>query len=82
MYRALAGSKVPLTVAELVRAQNRGTLALVERKLAALGHDFELHTTIGSDGILRYQLGAFKGFVGQEDHSRHEYVAKFRQRVS
>jgi DNA (cytosine-5)-methyltransferase 1 len=82
VYRALVSSDRPLSIAELLRAQNEGGLGLVERKLAAIRHDFTVETTVGSDGVERYRLGEFKGFVGQQDHARQQYLAAFRNRVS
>lgn len=82
VYRALATSKVPLTMADLTRAQNENSLAAVERQLANLRHDFVLETETGPDGQETYRLGAFKGFTGQEEHSRHQYLVTNRAQVS
>lgn len=82
VYRALANSRQPLSLNELLSAQQEDSLAAVERKLAALKHDFELEALAGSDGTVRYKLGAFKGFTGQADHARHTYIAKSRSRIS
>lgn len=82
VYRALATSSEPLSVEQLIIAHNEGSQAAVERYLSALRRDFVLDRTIGDDGIVRYQLGDFKGFTGQEDHWRHEAVVGFRNRVS
>lgn len=82
VYRALASSARPLSLDELLVAQQADSLAAVERKLAAIKHDFELEVLEGQDGALRYKLGAFKGFTGQRDHSRHAFVAEKRNRVS
>lgn len=81
VYRALARSPRPLSLAELVDAFNEGSTAAVQQRLAAIGRDFELQT-VEIDGIERYLLGEFKGFTGQADHWRHELVAKHRNRVS
>jgi DNA (cytosine-5)-methyltransferase 1 len=82
VYKALASSPVPLTFDDLVRAHNELASAVVEQRLAALRQDFELETIEGSDGVLRYRLGSFKGFTGQKDHSRHEFFVQHRNRVS
>jgi len=82
VYRALSLSSQPLSLEELVRAQTSDGLATVERKLAALGHDFDLEATYDANGKVHYQLGSFKGFTGQRDHARHDYVARHRGRVS
>ena len=82
IYRALASSTRPLSLEELLAAHEEDGLAAVERKLAAIKHDFELEVRESRDGTLRYKLGAFKGFTGQSDHSRHAFVANSRNRVS
>lgn len=82
IYRALANSRRPLSLNELLAAQREDSLAAVERKLAAIKHDFELEVLVGPDGTMRYKLGAFKGFTGQIEHSRHAFVATSRNRIS
>ncbi|MCW3493893.1 DNA cytosine methyltransferase [Microbacterium sp. SSM24] len=82
VYKALASSTRPLSLGELLTAQQEDSLAAVERKLAAIKHDFELDVSQDEDGTMRYKLGAFKGFTGQHDHSRHAFVAENRHRVS
>lgn len=82
VYRALASSTRPLSLDELLAAQHEDSLAAVERKLVAIKHDFELEALPGVDGMVRYKLGAFKGFTGQTEHARHAYVANSRSRIS
>lgn len=82
IYRALARTQNPMTLMELVDAQNEGSIPTIERKLAALSQDFELEILEGEDGVARYRLGDFKGFVGQTDHIRHQYLQAHRDRVS
>ncbi len=82
VYRALASASGALTFEDLVKAHNEGSSAAVERKLAALAHDFELEILEDRSGKTRYRLGAFKGFTGQADHLRHEFVAQHRNRIS
>ncbi|MEV7619134.1 DNA (cytosine-5-)-methyltransferase [Microbacterium sp. NPDC089321] len=81
VYRALATSERPLSLAELIDAYNEGSEAAVQQRLAAIGRDFELRR-IDDNGVERYLLGQFKGFTGQADHWRHEIVTRFRNRVS
>lgn len=81
VYRALAKSAHPLSLAELVEVYNEGSEVAVQQRLAALQRDFELEV-IDDDGTQRYRLGDFKGFTGQSNHWRHEAVAKFTSRVS
>jgi DNA (cytosine-5)-methyltransferase 1 len=82
VYRALANASDALSLADLVRAHNEGSAASVERKITALSHDFNLEVLTDSSGVTRYRLGAFKGFTGQQDHVRHDFVAQHRNRVS
>lgn len=82
VYRALAGAAEALSLTDLVRAHNEGSVASIERKITALAHDFDLEVLTDSTGVTRYRLGAFKGFTGQQDHLRHDFVAQHRNRVS
>ncbi|WP_244907415.1 DNA cytosine methyltransferase [Arthrobacter woluwensis] len=81
VYKALARTREPLSLEDLVKFYNEGGTAAVQRSLTALKRDFELHV-VEDDGIERYVLGDFKGFTGQSDHHRHEYFANHRNRVS
>lgn len=82
VYRALADASNALSMSDLVRAHNEKSVASVERKITALSHDFDLEVLKDSSGETRYRLGAFKGFTGQRDHMRHDFVAQHRNRVS
>lgn len=82
VYRALSLSKDGLTLSQLVSAYNSDSEASVQRRLAALRQDFDLEETTLSSGEIRFRLRGFNGFVGQEDHRRHDFVRKQRQRVS
>lgn len=82
IYRALSASSTALSLSELVRAQNEDTIATVEKKITALSHDFELEVLTDGDGVSRYRLGAFKGYTGQQDHVRHDFLTQHRNRVS
>ena len=53
----------------------------LERRIANLSRDFEVEIKQTKSGV-SYRIGEFKGFVGQEDHERHDYIAAFRSRVS
>ena len=81
VYRALARSHTPLSLAELVDANNAGSTAAVQQRLAAIGRDFEL-LRVDDNGVERYILGDFRGFTGQSDHWRHEVMARARNRIS
>lgn len=82
VYRALSASETALSLTDLVRVHNEDSIVAVERKITALAHDFELEILEGDNGVTRYRLGDFKGFTGQRDHMRHDFVAQHRNRVS
>jgi DNA (cytosine-5)-methyltransferase 1 len=56
------------------RARAYGDTRPVERRLRDLSRDFTIEQRTVA-GEVRYRLGPFKGFVGQEDHHRHEHFA-------
>lgn len=82
IYKALANATGYVTLEHLHNLVDpSNTQAVIERKLAALSHDFEIdvrNTTSGTS----YRLGKFKGFTGQRDHERHLYMEKHRGRIS
>lgn len=82
VYRALSRSANGLTLSELVSEVNLDTEAMVQRSLTALRSDFDLLEVEESPGNIRFRLGEFRGFVGQQDHGRYEFVSKQRNRVS
>ncbi len=61
IYKALASSARPLSLDELLVAQQEDSLAAVERKLAAIKHDFELEVLHGQDGTLSLQARRIQG---------------------
>lgn len=81
LYKALslADDFVPLSTLQSALSQYSGDS--VERRLSALARDFDVEIALTSDGPA-YRLGQFKGFIGQSDHQRHEYLKKNRHRVS
>lgn len=81
VYRALASTDDFVSLDRLIASMNEFSGASVERRLAILAQDFELEIRTTPGGTA-YKLGPFKGFTGQEDHSRHESFAKHRSRVS
>lgn len=81
VYRALARSDRPMSLADLVDVHNDGSTAAVQQRLTAIGRDFEL-LRVDADGVEHYVLGDFKGFTGQIDHWRHDVVTQHRNRVS
>lgn len=86
VYRILLGSTRSLTAEQIMERLVKANAAMeqpeVERRLNHLGHDFELVTAERSNGDLAYKLGAFKAFVGQEDHQRHDLFSQNRSKIS
>jgi DNA (cytosine-5)-methyltransferase 1 len=73
IYKALRDRGDYMTKAQILRAA-RLVLdeAELERRISLLSRDFGIETEETSSGVLRYRLGAFRAFVGQDDHLRHE----------
>lgn len=81
VYRVLRDSGDFLTAGRILELAEGIDAQVVNKRLANLAHDFVVEVKETSDGTA-YKLGQFKAFVGQDDHQRHEYIAKFRGRVS
>lgn len=81
VYRALAVADGFVSIDNLIAATTEFSRQTVEQRVAALSRDFELEVIEGPDGVA-YRLGAFRGFVGQSEHGRHEYFATQRSRIS
>lgn len=82
IYRALSLSEEGLTLADLVKEQNKDSEAKVQQYLSALKNDFDLQEVIDETGQTRFKLGEFRGFVGQQDHQRHDFFLTQKQKVS
>jgi DNA (cytosine-5)-methyltransferase 1 len=82
VYVVLRDAAVPLTAGEIVE-RSRGLVrpALLERRIALLARDFEVIESVDR-GVRTYELGDFKGFVGQADHERHMAYATARNTIS
>lgn len=81
VYRILRDSAGYLTEARILEQAGGLDAHAIGQRLANLAHDFVIKTKETPDGTA-YRLGQFKAFVGQDDHQRHDYIAKFRSRVS
>lgn len=81
LYRALKDTDAHLTLDHLRAVTGNVTLSELERRLSHLGEDFDLDVRTVR-GEYRYKLARFRGFVGQDDHDRHEAFAKARSRIS
>lgn len=53
----------------------------LDRRISILSQDFEVIKEERSTGLF-YKLGNFKGFVGQDEHARHEYFKTNKSKVS
>lgn len=82
IYRALRESGEFLTQKQLEKAVGRSLESYeLERAISALSRDFAMEIRNGSSATA-YRLGTFKGFVGQDDHLRHEMFLKHRSKIS
>lgn len=81
VYRALASADEFVSLQRLVQIMSRTTTATIEQHLAMLAQDFVLEVRV-TDRTTSYKLGGFKGFTGQRDHTRHQYMQSYRSRVS
>ncbi len=82
VYQALARAERPLTLSQLLKAEQVGDESIIERKITELKKDFEVEVIVGADKVTRYRLGEFRGYTGQESHARNDYIATHRNRVS
>ena len=53
----------------------------LDRRISILSQDFEVVKENRPAGLF-YRLGTFRGFVGQDEHARHEYFKTSRSKVS
>jgi DNA (cytosine-5)-methyltransferase 1 len=82
VYRALRQANDFVTSDQIVRLSEESLdLTAIERRLANLSRDFVVEVKTTPSGAA-YRLGEFKGFVGQDDHDRHAFFAKYRGKVS
>jgi len=82
IYKALRAQDDYVTFNQLVRAVGRPMdVPEVERRISLLSRDFNIDVREDKSGPA-YRLGAFRAFVGQEDHDRHERFMKYRARIS
>lgn len=82
IYRVLRDSGEFMTHRQLEKAVGRSLESYeLERAISALSRDFTVEVSNGSSATA-YRLGSFKGFVGQDDHLRHELFLKHRAKIS
>lgn len=82
VYTALSRSANGMTLDELVRVLTANSRSDVERSMSIIRKDFELEESFDNRGVVRFRLGDFKGFVGQRDHARHEFILNNLGKVS
>lgn len=58
-----------------------GNAPELDRRISILSQDFEIIKEDRPTGLF-YKLGKFRAFVGQDEHTRHEYYLNHRSRVS
>jgi DNA (cytosine-5)-methyltransferase 1 len=83
LYVALKNATSPMTAKQLIRAAGGGIDPRdFEQRIGMLARDFDIKTDGDDDVDRTYLLGAFKGFIGQENHHRQEAFLASRNRIS
>lgn len=82
IYRVLRDAHGFLTARQIVK---KSGVELddpeIDRRISVLGADFEIEKEQRSTGFA-YKLHGFRGFVGQDDHIRHDYLRMNTSKVS
>lgn len=82
IYRALRERGDFMTPTEIRRATGLSLQpAELEQRVTLLGRDFQIEKKVSATTV-RYKLGEFKAFVGQQDHDRHDLFLRNRARIS
>lgn len=81
VYAVLRRADAPLTSSQVIAAAGGIDRIELASRIDAIVRDFELEVVDVGDE-LTYRLGAFRGFVGQDDHARHKAFAVARARIS
>jgi DNA (cytosine-5)-methyltransferase 1 len=83
VYAALRSADRPLSVRELRRAASAGLTEVdVEHRLNLLARDFVIEVS-GEGNSRAFRFIEFKGFVGQDDHTRHlAFAGSARSKIS
>ena len=82
VYVVLRDAREPLSAAEII-ARAGASISELEfaRRVDAISRDFSLYIA-GTGEAKTYELGEFRGFVGQDDHLRHHAFETARARIS
>ncbi|WP_409184166.1 DNA cytosine methyltransferase [Amycolatopsis sp. VS8301801F10] len=82
VYRALRDTDKFVTAEDLKKeAGLQLDIPELEKRISLINQDFDVEIKEGPKGV-EYKLGAFKAFVGQDDHVRHEAFQKNRTKIS
>lgn len=82
LYRLLRDSEGYLSATQISKKLGLGDNAPeLDRRISILSHDFEVLKEERPAGLF-YRLGTFRGFVGQDQHARHDYFKTNRSKVS
>ncbi|MFJ2350545.1 DNA cytosine methyltransferase [Glutamicibacter sp. NPDC087673] len=82
VYKVLKNSLSFMTADQIIEQTNfKLPIADLEKKLTILEKDFEIERVM-IDNQWAYKIGEFKAFIGQEEHSRHEFFENSINRVS
>lgn len=81
VYKALRSEGGFVTPERLMKIAGLADFAELERRIGLLSRDFDIEIETKS-AKTAYKLGAFKAFIGQEGHDRHDLFLKHRARIS
>lgn len=81
LYRLLKNSEGSVSALQISKKLGIRDAPELDRKISLLSQDFEIIKEERPSGLF-YKLGVFRGFVGQDQHARHEYFRHSLSRVS
>ncbi|ALG83968.1 DNA cytosine methyltransferase [Gordonia phthalatica] len=81
LYTLLAANPGGIADDEIFRHLPQLTPRTLAKRIDRLGLDFEVEQSVAGN-TTTYRLGNFKGFVGQAEHFRHDYISEHRSKVS
>lgn len=82
IYRALREVNGFVTGKQLMKAiGTKFDPAELERRIGLLSKDFDIEVATRGQTV-RYKLGKFKAFLGQDDHDRHAQFIQHRAKIS
>lgn len=81
LYRLLRASNNFLGTVQILKRLDIDGAPELDRRISILSQDFEIIKEERPSGLF-YKLGGFRGFIGQDEHSRHEYFRTNRSKVS